>query len=141
MDREQIEFEEVESFQDQRLGSLVDIVDLFGFVLVAFSTTVTIVSYPVSQNMLLKLTHFGNFIRDDAALGQITWNLLYGSVRVPYYNGITVLNGDEGWPRYVKSPSLVFRGGNTLTIQATNNSIDTDFFAGGRFKGELHKTF
>ena len=127
--------------ETQGLGEgyqLVDVVDLSDLVLVSALAEVTIVSYAIPSLYVFCLTHFGNYVRDLAVLGNVTWNLLFGSQKVPFWNGIVTMNGEEGWPRYVASPSLVFSGGNTLALNVTNNSDAVDFFVGGRFKGEVY---
>lgn len=104
---------------------------------IPFGTEVTIISYQVPHGAGLDITHFGNFVRDPAALEVLTWKLKRNGVVLYPFEAVTTMNGEEGQPRPVGSGDLHFYGGDKLEITATNASADTDFDAGAAFRGEL----
>lgn len=117
--------------------NVIDVIDSVVITNIAASGSGTLITITVPSGAKFRMTHLGTFIRDAAALGQLTWSLKESGNPVPPYNLITTLNGVEGDPRLVVSPRLLFVANNVITLTVSNAAL-VAFDAGGHIKGEIY---
>ncbi len=82
---------------------------------------------------MFALTEFCNFVRDDAARGNVTWVVMVNGIpRYPLHS--IKMAGQEGVYRSVKSPEMIFHGNDLVEVKATNGGA-IDYEAGAAFRG------
>ena len=87
------------------------------------TTTVEFFNFKVPPRSLLRILKFGNYINIRDAWGSIIWRILNNGVGVHPYDVIKDQLGYGAEPREIICSE--FQGGDVLTINVTNNYVDT----------------
>jgi len=88
---------------------------------VGIGATITIFEYTVPTRSILKMTHFGNYLKTIAAWGEVTWRILQNGVGLYPYEEILDQIGMIDDPRIITPFSIP--GGDEIKITITNDHI------------------
>ena len=103
-------------------------------VFVAPNNVVTLFTFQVPSRAVLRLTKFANYTDTPASIGAISWSIRRNGIGVNPYDNILDIIGQSYQPEEIEMGE--FRGGDLLSIVATNNHI-ANVLMGIRVKFEL----
>lgn len=101
---------------------------------VAAGASTILFTMKIPKTVNAKVTGISTFIRDNAALGQIRWKLLYDGTPVLPFEDIKTLIGEEGKLLEVPEEYKTFPGGGSLEVVAFNDNASIPFEAGAALR-------